>query len=180
MSFEPLLSATEPTGSIPPLERWHPALSGRMDLTIRADGHWVHEGTLIRRASLVRLLSTLLRREADGEHYLVTPVEKWQIVVEDCAFVVVDAEHDADVWWLTTNVGDRLVLGEEQRLSVTAMPDGTWVPEVAVRFGLAARLGRNVFYRLVEQAESRVVDGREQLGLLSAGRWQPLGELEAP
>nr|WP_163502841.1 DUF1285 domain-containing protein [Halomonas socia] len=179
MSFEPLLIATQATGSIPPLERWHPALSGRMDLTIRADGHWIHDGTPMRRASLVRLLSTLLRREADGEHYLVSPVEKWQIAVEDCAFVIVDAERDGDSWWLTTNVGDRLALGEEQRLTVTATPDGTPVPQVTVRFGLAARLGRNVFYRLVEEGESRVIDGREQLGLVSAGHWQPLGELEA-
>ncbi|MBD3897454.1 DUF1285 domain-containing protein [Halomonas sp. ML-15] len=179
MSFEPLLSATEPTGAIPPLERWHPALSGQMDLTIRADGHWVHEGTLIRRSSLVRLLSTLLRRESDGEHYLVSPVEKWHVMVEDCAFVVVDAEQHAGTWWLITNVGDRVALGESPRLQVTATPEGTPVPEVAVRFGLAARLGRNVFYRLVEEGEQRTVEGRAQLGLVSAGHWQPLGALEA-
>lgn len=179
MSFEPLLNAAQASGAIPPLERWHPPLSGQMDLTIRADGHWIHEGALMRRASLVRLLSTLLRREADGQHYLVGPAEKWQIAVEDRAFVIVDAEQHADTWWLTTNVGDRVALGEAHPLLVTDMPDGSPVPEVAVRFGLAARLGRNVFYRLVEEGESRVVDGREQLGLVSAGHWQPLGELEA-
>lgn len=133
----------------------------------------------MRRPALVRLLSTLLRREADGHHYLVSPQEKWRIEVADRAFVIVDAEHEDDVWYVTTNVGERIALGEQQRLGVTATEDGSLVPEVTMRFGLSARLGRNVFYRLVEEGQTRRVDGREQLGLISAGHWQPLGDLES-
>tara|TARA_B100000700_G_scaffold20246_2_gene19734 strand:- start:3289 stop:3849 length:561 start_codon:yes stop_codon:yes gene_type:complete len=172
--LEPLLGHIEVDGAIPPLEDWHPPLSGEMDLCIRADGHWWHEGKPIARGRLVRLLSTILRREDDGEHYLLTPVEKWRVEVEDCAFLIVDADHHDGVWTLTTNVGDRLTLDGEHRLR----PDRD-IPSVPVRFGLAARLHRNVYYRLVEQAESRTVtEGgapQQELGIESAGVWQPLG-----
>lgn len=179
MAFEQLLSASQASASIPPLERWHPALSGTMALLIRADGSWVHEGAVMRRPALVRLLSTLLRREADGHYYLVSPREKWRIEVEDRAFVIVDAEYEDDIWYLISNVGERLALSEQQRLQVTPTADGNLVPEVEMRFGLAARLGRTVFYRLVEEGQERCVDGRQQLGLISAGHWQPLGDLES-
>lgn len=179
MAFEPLLSAVEAGTGIPPLEDWNPALSGTMALLIRADGSWVHEGAPMHRASLVRLLSTLLRREADGHHYLVSPREKWRIEVEDRAFVIVDADAEDGIWYLTTNVDERIALGEQQRLCVTTTADGSLVPEVTMRFGLAARLGRNVFYRLVEEGQARRIDGREKLGLISAGHWQPLGDLES-
>lgn len=178
MPFGPMLSAIEPNGNIPPVERWHPESSGEMDLLIRADGQWIHEGRVFERERLVRLLSTVLRRELDGHHYLVSPVEKWRIRVEDRAFQIVDAECLDGVWWLVTNVGDRLSLDEEHRLTLSATPGGDMVPEVPVRFGLAARLGRNVFYRLADIGDERTVEGRRQLGLISDGVWQPLGELE--
>ncbi|MFG6178206.1 DUF1285 domain-containing protein [Halomonas sp. THAF12] len=172
MNLETLLAGIEPQGEIPPVDRWHPERRGEMDLTIAADGRWIHEGGVIRRPRLVRLLSTILRREDDGEHYLVTPAEKQHIRVEDRAFMIVDADQDAaGDWWLTTNVGDRVRLDEAHRLTVSATPLGEHVPEVPVRFGLAARLSRNVFYRLVESAEQR---GAE-LGLESSGVWQSLG-----
>lgn len=178
MNLEPLLEHVEPVGQIPPVDSWHPRQAGEMDLKIVTDGRWIHEGTVIGRPRLVRLLSTLLRREQDGHHYLVTPAEKQRIQVEDRPFVIVDAERDGKDWWLTTNVGDRLCLGEASRLTVSDTPDGVAVPEVAIRFGLSARLGRNVFYRLVEGAEQRTTDtGRIELGLSSGGVWQPLGEL---
>ncbi|PMR75097.1 DUF1285 domain-containing protein [Billgrantia endophytica] len=182
MNLEPLLEHVEPVGEIPPLDRWHPGQAGEMDLLIAADGRWIHEGTVMSRPRLIRLLSTLLRREEDGHYYLVTPVEKQRIQVEDRPFVIVDAEHDdeSDSWWLTTNVGDRLRLDGEHRLVVSETPDAVAVPEVAVRFGLSARLGRNVFYRLVERAEQRQgEEGRIELGLTSAETWQPLGDLPA-
>ncbi|WP_136248530.1 DUF1285 domain-containing protein [Halomonas borealis] len=172
MNLETWLAGIEPAGEIPPLERWHPACCGDMALTIAADGRWIHEGGTIRRPRLVRLLASVLRREADGDYYLVTPAEKWRIRVEDRPLEIVDAEPDeSGDWWLTTNVGDRLRLDAERCLTVTATPRGEAVPEVPVRFGLAARLSRNVFYRLVEVAETR---GTE-LGLESGGAWQPLG-----
>ncbi|WP_168014225.1 DUF1285 domain-containing protein [Halomonas salinarum] len=170
----PLLEYIEGEGAIPPLEDWHPPLSGEMNLCIRADGRWWHEGESITRGRLVRLLSTLLRREEDGEHYLLTPVEKWRIEVEDCPFQVVDADHHDGVWTLITNVGDCLTLNEHHRLRLDHD-----IPSVPVRFGLSARLHRNVYYRLIEQAQTREISGAEppaqELGLESAGVWQPLG-----
>ncbi|MCE8020051.1 DUF1285 domain-containing protein [Halomonas sp. MCCC 1A11036] len=182
MNLDPLLNHVGPDGAIPPLDRWQPGQTGEMDLEIAADGRWFHEGSEMTRPRLVRLLSTLLRREEDGHYYLVTPVEKQRIRVVDHPFVVVDAEYEEAVgcWWLTTHAGDRLRLDEVHRLRVSATPDGVLVPEVPVRFGLAARLGRNVFYRLVEHAEQRRgKEGVVELGLTSAGCWQPLGELPA-
>lgn len=183
MTLEPLLSQLEPDGEIPPVDRWNPEHCGDMDLVIRADGSWVHEGTPIGRPRLVRLLSTVLRREADGDYCLVTPVEKMRIRIEDQAFLIVDAEcegqGDAAVWWLTTNVGDRLALGGEHRLSISETPEGEPVPVVPVRFGLAARLNRNVYYRLIDLAQSRENAGVVELGLVSDGVWQPLGCVDA-
>ena len=180
MNLDPLLAHIDPEGEIPPVASWHPAQAGEMDLVIAADGRWIHEGRPIARPRLVRLLSTILRREADGAYYLVTPVEKQRIRVEDRPFLVVEADPDANGhWWLTTNVGDRLVLDERHRLCLSETPRGETVAEVPVRFGLAARLGRNVYYRLVELAESRpLAEGGEELGLVSGGVWQPLGRLE--
>lgn len=184
MPFDPLLVHIDAKGEIPPVDRWHPEHWGDMDLVIAADGRWIHEGRPILRPRLVRLLSTILRREADGGHALVTPVEGQRIRVEDRPFLIVDADLDErGRWWLTTNVGDRLALGETHRLVPSETPAGETVPEVAVRFGLGARLGRNVYYRLVEAAESRpLASGGEELGILSDGVWQPLGRLdgEAP
>ncbi len=180
MNLDPLLAHIHPEGEIPPVDCWHPEHAGEMDLVIAADGRWLHEGAPIARPRLVRLLSTILRREADGRYALVTPAEKQFIRVEDHPFLVVDAEPDAEgSWWLTTNVGDRLALGEGHRLSLSETPAGETVPEVPVRFGLAARLGRNVYYRLVEAAEHRALPGGgEELGLVSDGVWQPLGRLD--
>ena len=180
MNLEPLLAHIDPVGEIPPVDRWHPERVGEMDLMIAADGRWLHEGAPIARPRLVRLLSTILRREPDGRYALVTPAEKQLIRVEDRPFLAVDAERDAEGrWWLTTNVGDRLMLDETHRLSPSETPAGEPVPEVAVRFGLAARLGRNLYYRLVEAAECRTLsDGGEELGLDSGGVWQPLGRLD--
>ncbi|MFY0992679.1 DUF1285 domain-containing protein [Halomonas sp. C05BenzN] len=180
MTLEPLLAHIDPEGEIPPVASWHPEHQGEMDLVIAADGRWIHEGVAIARPRLVRLLSTILRREADGSYWLVTPAEKQRIRVEDRPFLVVDAEPDgAGDWWLTTNVGDRMALDEHHRTSLSETPRGEVVPEVPVRFGLAARLGRNLYYRLLEQAESRLLaEGGEELGLVSAGVWHPLGRLE--
>lgn len=180
MNLEPLVAQIDPKGDIPPVDKWHPEHEGEMDLVIAADGRWIHEGAVISRPRLVRLLSTILRRDADGCHVLVTPAEKQRIRIEDCPFLVVDAECGTDgIWWLTTNMGDRLPLGAEHPFMLSQTPAGESVPEVPVRFGLAARLGRNVFYRLVEEAAPfTLADGREALGIQSGGLWHPLGLID--
>lgn len=183
MRLESLMSRIEPEGSIPPVDQWHPEHCVDMDLVIRPDGSWIHEGAPIGRPRLVRLLSTVLRREPGGDYCLVTPVERVRIQVEDRPFLIIDAERhgtgDSAVWWLTTNVGDRLPLGHEHRLVISETPEGGPVPEVAVRFGLGARLYRNVYYRLIDVAEQRESNGQVELGLVSDGVWQPLGQVDA-
>lgn len=166
-----------PTAALPPVDTWNPPFCGDMALTIAADGRWWHEGTPMGRARLVRLLSRLLRREADGDYYLVTPVEKLRIQVEDRPFLIADADCRDGVWTLTTNLGDSVTLGTECRLVVSAMPSGDPVPEVAIRFGLCARLNRNVYYRLIDTAEMHETPTGSALGMYSDGAWQPLGWL---
>ncbi|MDN3525452.1 DUF1285 domain-containing protein [Halomonas sabkhae] len=184
MHLDSLLTDIDTSRGIPPVDQWHPEHAGEMDLLIAADGRWIHEGGVIQRARLVRLLSTILRRDPDGEYFLVTPVEKLRIRVEDRAFIAVDAEQDdSGDWQLVTQLGDWVRLDATHRLSVTPTPRGEWVPEVPIRFGLAARLGRNLFYRLVEQAEPFTDEqGVEWLALTSGGVTQPLGRVdgEAP
>lgn len=180
LTLDPLISQIDPQGKIPPVDRWHPERCGDMDLTINTNGCWIHEGTPITRLRLLRLLSTILRREPDGDYFLVTPVEKLRIRVQDRPFLVVDADREEDgYWWLTTNVGDRLRLDSDCRLSLSETPGGDPVPEVPVRLGLIARLGRNVYYRLIEQAEMRNAGkGFMELGFYSHSVWQPLGRIE--
>ncbi len=178
MNFDRLLGQLGPADRIPPLEAWQPALSGDMDLCIAADGRWWHEGEPISRAKLVRLLATLLRRDPEG-YCLVTPVERWRIQVEDLPLVIVEADLEGGDWWLTTQLGDRVRLDGEHPLRVTQTPQGEWVPEVPIRYGLSARLNRNVYYQLVEAATLRSHDkGSSELGVESAGHWHPVGRMD--
>ncbi|MGV6820248.1 MAG: DUF1285 domain-containing protein [Parvularcula sp.] len=138
-------------GAPPPVESWHPDHCGTMDLVIRSDGSWIHEGTPIGRPRLVRLLSRILRHDPDG-YVLVTPVEKISIKVEDVPFLIVDADHDGDVLSVRTNVGDRVDVGPEHPLVMREGPGGDMVAYVKIRGGLLARFGRSAWYRLVDAA----------------------------
>lgn len=164
---------------IPPLEKWQPALLGDMNLCIHADGTWWHEGQPFARPKVARLLATLLRLDDEG-YCLVTPAERWRISVEDLPLVAVEADYHDDAWWFTTQFDDVVRLDDEHPLSVTLTPQGEAVPQVAVRFGLAARLHRHVYYQLVDVAETRETgNGITELGITSAGRWFVLGQLDA-
>lgn len=135
---------------LPPVQDWNPELSGDMDMIIKADGRWVHEGDEITREKLVRIFSTILKREGN-EYFLVTPVEKWRIQVEDSAFQVVLAQYENGSLKMITNVGDEIVLGA---VNTMALGDDE-LPQVNVRNGLMAKLNRNVYYQLAEQAMER-------------------------
>lgn len=131
------------------------------------------------RASIARLLSTLLRHDAEG-YCLVTPVERWRIQVDDRPLVAVEADFHDDAWWLTTQFDDVVRLDHEHPLALTHTPQGDRVPEIAVRFGLAARLHRHVYYQLAEAASLREAEtGQQALSVYSAGQWHPLGYLDA-
>ena len=166
------LGAMEAGGDrpLPPVHLWNPAHCGDIDIVIRKDGSWWHEGAPIGRNALVRLFSTVLRRDPDGFH-LVTPVEKLKITVEDAPFVAVRADRQGDEIVFTTNVGDRAAAGPEHPIRVETAADGAPRPYVHVRRGLEALIARPVFYELVAQAEAR--DGR--LGVTSNGAWFELG-----
>ena len=179
MNIDRLLDYRQGASSIPPIDDWQPELSGDMNLRIDAQGGWWHEGQPFARASVARLLSTLLRRDADG-YCLVTPVERWRIQVEDRPLVAVEADFRDDAWWLTTQFDDVVRLDTDHPLSVSETPQGEWVPEIAVRFGLAARLHRHVYYQLADVAELRDAGtGRQALSVYSAGHWFPLGYFDA-
>jgi hypothetical protein len=156
----------------PPLHLWNPPLSGDIDILIRRDGSWVHEGDPIHRAALVRLFASILRREEDGEYYLVTPVEKWRIRVEGFPLLIVDFEldrrgTDAQVLGVTTNVGTEYEVSSVHPLFLS--DEG--IPAVALDHGIDALFNRAAWYRLAELAD----ETSEGVGLLSAGEFYIFG-----
>jgi hypothetical protein len=160
---------------LPPVHLWNPAHVGEIDIVIRKDGSWVHEGGVIGREALVRLFSTILRKDPDGT-YLVTPHERLRITVEDAPFVAVRVDREGEVLRFLTNVGDQVTAGPEHPIRVETDAAGEPRPYVLVRGGLEALITRPVFYELVELAEQR---GAE-LGVASDGAWFPIGPAEAP
>jgi hypothetical protein len=156
---------------LPPVHLWNPAHCGEIDIRIARGGTWFHEGTPIGRPALVRLFSTVLRRDPDG-YVLVTPGEKLSIRVEDVPFVAVRVDRSGEGLRFLTNVGDTVLAGPEHPLRVETDPGtGEPAPYLHVRGGLEARLARPVFYELAEMAEAR--DG--ELRVQSGGVWFSLG-----
>ncbi len=154
----------EAENQYPPVEKWHPKLSGDMDIVIHRDGSWWHEGVQIKRKKLVRLFASILRKE-DGEYFLLTPVEKWRISVEDRPLLIVMIERVGDDIRAITNVGDVVTVGQEHPLLMSEL-DGVVVPEINVRADLYARFSRNAFYDLSEMA---CADSDEHYFVISAG-----------
>lgn len=164
-----------PGRGLPPVHLWNPAHSGEIDIVIGRDGGWRHEGAPIGREAMVRLFSTILRKDPDGI-WLVTPVEKLRITVEDAPFIAVRVDQAAGedgrpVLRFVTNVGDEVEAGPDNPIRVQTDVRGEPRPYVHVRRGLEALIARPVFYELVELATER--DGR--LGVTSHGAWFELG-----
>ena len=145
---------------LPPVHLWNPPHCGEIDIRIRKDGVWFHEGTPIGREALVRLFSTVLRLDPDGYH-LVTPVEKMKITVEDAPFIAtrvdrIQKDDGGEALVFQTNVGDTVEAGPENRIRVEIDPEtGEPRPYVHVRRGLEALIVRPVFYELAEMAAQR-------------------------
>ena len=173
-------AAQSPTSKrgLPPVHLWNPPHTGEIDIVIRKDGSWVHEGGVIGREALVRLFSTILRKDPDGV-YLVTPAEKLRITVEDAPFLAVRVDRDGGALTFITNVGDEVEAGPDHPIRVDIDPAGEPRPYVHVRGGLEALIARPVFYELVELAEERVTPTGSELGVSSNGAWFPLGPVEA-
>ena len=164
---------------LPPVERWNPAHCGDIDIRIAKDGTWCHLGAPFTRRELVRLFSTILRKDADG-YYLVTPAEKMRIRVDDAPFVAVllrsEGEGRDQRLVFTTNVGDDTIAGAENPIRVeTDAATGEPSPYVHVRRGLEARISRNVFYQLADMAVAGEGEHRGKLGVWSEGKFFLLG-----
>ena len=168
------VSAATRGKGLPPVHLWNPPFCGDLDIRIARDGTWFYLGTPIGRPALVKLFSSILKKEA-GKYYLVTPVEKVGIQVDDAPFVAVDVEHrDGDLHF-TTQVGDTMIAGPDHPIRVERDPEtGEPSPYVHVRRGLEALIDRKSFYRLVDIGEHRVVDGDRWFGLLSGGQFFPI------
>jgi hypothetical protein len=155
-------------------------------LRIARDGSWWHEGRPIERVALAKLFATVLRRAADGSYWLVTPVERGRIEVEDVPFVAVElaatgARRDQSVR-LRSNLDEWVTVGPEHplrlRRTASGAGDQALVPYVEVRPGLEARLARTVYYQLVELGEERREGGRTRFGVWSGGRFFALDEAD--
>lgn len=175
-----LLMLAETARQAPPLHLWNPPFCGDIDIRIAANGQWFHEGQLIRRPELVRLFSSILRLEADGRFYLVTPAEKMAIQVDDCPFVAVlmevDGEGEQASLTFVLNTQERIIAGAGHRLWVEQRA-GEPHPRLEVRDGLDALLARNVFYQLVDIAEVQSQSGADILVAWSSGECFELGSL---
>lgn len=159
---------------LPPVDRWNPEHCGDSGMRIARDGTWYHQGTPIRRPAMVRLFSTVLRREPDGRHVLVTPVEKLDIEVEATAFRAVEMSRDGEGreqrLAFRLDSGDALILGAEHPLRLVDTELGP-SPRILVRHGLEAELTRPLYYELAELA---LAEPRDPPGVWSDGIFFPL------
>jgi hypothetical protein len=159
---------------LPPVESWNPEHCGDSFMRIARDGTWYHEGSPIGRPAMVRLFSTILRREPDGSHVLVTPAEKLDIDVEDAPFVAVEMKSDGEGRGrnlaFRLNTDDLIVAGPGHALRFPRGEDGPH-PILHVRGGLEALVARSVYYELAELA---LAEGAEPPGLWSGGLFFPL------
>jgi hypothetical protein len=170
----------------PPVERWNPAYCGEIDMRIAADGTWHYMGTPINRPALVKLFSTVLRR--DPERYvLVTPVERVGIEVEDVPFLAVEMAVEGDgksrQIAFRTNVDDLVQVGPEHPLRFDQDADGGVRPYVKVRGELWARVTRALALDLIALGEEKAVDGVATFGVAASGMFfhiAPASELGAP
>ncbi len=174
-------SSGAPRGT-PPVDRWDPPFCGDSFIEILADGTWKHEGVRMTRESLVRLFASILRKDADGTTYLVTPVEKVSVTVSDAPFLAVRADREGggpdQVIAFTTNMGDVAAAGPDNPIRVE-MRDGAPRPYVLVRGRLEARILRAPFYELVGWAVEEATPDGPRLGVWSQGAFFPLGPANA-
>ncbi|KMK65604.1 DUF1285 domain-containing protein [Puniceibacterium sp. IMCC21224] len=163
---------------LPPVHLWNPPFCGDLDMRIARDGTWFYLGTPIGRPALVRLFSSILKREGDS-YFLVTPVEKVGITVDDAPFVAVDfeAEGKGKEQKLTfhTHVGDVAVAGPDHSIRVDRDPETSEPsPYILVRSNLEALIDRKSFYRLADLCAHHEVAGARWFGLWSQGSFFPM------
>jgi hypothetical protein len=161
------------------VERWNPAFCGDLDMEIKQDGTWLYLGTPIGRMPLVQLFSSVLRKDADGKTYLVTPVERVGIRVADAPFIAVEMDvsgsGDSQIVTFRTNVGDVVETGPDHPLRfVDEEATGGLKPYVLVRGRLEALVARPVMYELVGHGEDIDIGGRTMFAVRSKGEVYPI------
>jgi len=189
-SLEGIAAALPREKGLPPIHLWNPPFCGDIDMWIAADGTWFYQKTPIGRPALVRLFSSVLKREGD-KYFLVTPVEKVGVVVEDVPFLAVEMKVDrpeqdvltdvpaAHVLRFRTNVDDWVDAGPCHALRFEPEPTGGLRPYLHVRSELWAKVTRALFYDLVALGEERVVEGRPMFGIASGAEFFAMAEASA-
>ena len=176
ISAESLASAARKAGKKgpPPVHLWNPPFCGDLDMRIARDGTWFYLGTPIGRHELVKLFSSIIRKD-DDDYFLVTPVEKVGITVDDAPFVAVDFNREGDGLVFETNVQDMVVAGPDHPIRVIRDPQtGEPSPYVLIRRNLEALIDRKSFYRLVELGEVATHEGEDWFGVRSQGEFFPI------
>ena len=160
--------------SLPPVDKWNPEFCGDIDMKIMKNGKWFYMGTEIKRPAMVKLFSGILRLDSDNCYYLVTPVEKVRISVEDAPFIatslISEKKDNINHLYFITNVNEKILLTKNNPLeikinNITEEPS----PYIFVRKNLKALISRSVFYELIELATKKNIDGKDCLVLASAG-----------
>lgn len=163
--------------ALPPVDKWNPDFCGDIDLQIKHDGSWFYMGTAIGRKPLVKLFASVLKREGE-QYFLVTPVEKVGIQVEDAPFIITEWQQQDDKLVLTTNIGDILIVDENHPIELFEdKKTAANLPYALVRRNLWARLHQNVFYQLAELGKEQLINGKKHLTLKSDNYTFSLGEL---
>ncbi len=168
---------------LPPVERWNPPFCGDIDMRIAVDGTWFYQKTPIGRPALVKLFASVLKREGD-KYFLVTPVEKVGLIVEEVPFLAVELKVEQDarrqVLNFRTNVDDWVTAGPGHALRFEPQPaNGGLKPYLHVRRELWAKVTRSLFYDLVELGEERDVGGKAMFGVCSSGEFFAMAEASA-
>ncbi len=176
-----LSRAADPGKGKPPVDKWNPPFCGDLDIRISRDGSWSYMGSTIQREALVKLFASVLRKDEDGRHYLVTPVEKVGITVEDAPFLAVEmhsvGEGRQQLLTLRTNVGDVVEVGDDHPLRFDTEPSSDGLkPYVLVRGRLEALLTRPLLYQLAELLTEEDGESASRMGVWSGGTFFPLGE----
>ena len=156
---------------IPPVEKWNPPFCGEIDMHILRNGKWTYMGSEIKRPAMIKLFSNIIRLDNDGHYYLVTPVEKVRIKVEDVPFIAVSMKkiNDKGVSCLsfTTNVQDEVTLSKENPIEIVINDNDEPSPYITIRKNLKALISRSVYYDLINMAEEEIINDKKFLVIKS-------------
>ncbi len=180
MDLQALTKQIEGLESEPPFDSWQPQNCGEIDIEIKADGTWFHNGSPIGRIGLVKLFAQVLVKEQDG-YYLKTPVEKMKIKVESTPFIInqwqLHITEQGPAIEVTSNLDHKAIISEQHPLKVEGEQSDPLLT-VTLHRGLSAKVHRNVYYQWIEQAQEKTIKNKTHLVIKSAGQDFSLGQLD--